>query len=53
VKRWLAQWDVSEDEPTWIQVILAGVLFLLLMIVFPFLLVLTAAALDLLPVAAR
>jgi hypothetical protein len=49
MKRWLASWSVNEDEPTWAQVAIAGVLFLLLMIVFPFLVVLVAAAMDVLP----
>jgi hypothetical protein len=48
MKRWLAQWSISEDEPTWPQVIAAGLLFLLLLIVFPFLTLLVAAAMDVL-----
>jgi hypothetical protein len=48
MKRWLASWSVNEDEPTWAQVAIAGVLFLLLMIVFPFLTLLVAATMDVL-----
>jgi hypothetical protein len=48
MKRWLDSWSISEDEPTWAQVAVAGVLFLLLLIVFPFLTLLVAAAMDVL-----
>lgn len=27
IRRWLDSWSVSEQEPTWPQVIVAGVLF--------------------------
>ena len=47
MKRWLDSWSVNEDEPTWPQVIVAGVLFLLLVIVFPALIWVTAAAMGL------
>ena len=46
MKRWLDSWSVNEDEPTWAQVALAGVLFLLLLIVFPMLVLLVAVAMD-------
>jgi hypothetical protein len=46
MKRWLAQWSISEDEPTWPQVIAAGLLFVLMMLVFPALVALVAVAMD-------
>ena len=48
MKRWLAQWSINEDEPTWPQVAVAGVLFLLMLVVFPALVVLVAAGMDVL-----
>jgi hypothetical protein len=49
MKRWLASWSISEDEPTWAQVIVAGLVFVLLMIAFPMLVLLVGAAMDVLP----
>jgi hypothetical protein len=48
MKRWLDSWTVNEDEPTWAQVVVAGLVFVLLMIAFPFLTLLVAATMDVL-----
>lgn len=48
MKRWLDSWSVNEDEPTWPQVVVAGLLFLLLMLVFPALVALVAVGMDVL-----
>jgi hypothetical protein len=46
MKRWLDSWTVHEDEPTWAQVVVAGLVFVLLMIAFPMLVLLVAVATD-------
>ena len=36
MKRWLAPWSINEDEPTWPQVAVAGVLFVGVVLGLPF-----------------
>lgn len=47
LRRWLGQWDVNEDEPSWSEVIVAGVVFVLAMVAICGSIWLIAAAMDL------
>lgn len=48
IRRFLDSWTLSESEPTWPQVIVAGVLFAGFLFVFPALIVMVAVGMDLL-----
>lgn len=48
MKRWLDSWSVNEDEPSWLETIFAGFIFVLLMAALYGGVLLVAASMDVL-----